>query len=111
MELSHAAPSSSSAWQRDRDSSPSATRAVEARGLTKLFGTNLAVDDIDLIVMEGEIFGVLGPNGAGKTTMLNMLATLLPIDGGEARIFGYDVRSRGPRREAADRRHWSVRVS
>ena len=89
------APSRSKAWQRDRDSSPSATRAVEARGLTKRFGTNLAVDDIDLIVMEGEIFGVLGPNGAGKTTMLNMLATLLPIDGGEARIFGYDVRAEG----------------
>ena len=69
--------------------------AVEARGLTKLFGTNRAVDAIDLTVMEGEIFGVLGPNGAGKTTMLNMLATLLPIDSGEARIFGYDVRSQG----------------
>jgi ABC-2 type transport system ATP-binding protein len=69
--------------------------AVEARGLTKLFGTNRAVDDIDLTVNEGEIFGVLGPNGAGKTTMLNMLATLLPIDGGEARIFGHDVRSEG----------------
>jgi ABC-2 type transport system ATP-binding protein len=69
--------------------------AVEARGLTKLFGTNRAVDDIDLTVMEGEIFGVLGPNGAGKTTMLNMLATLLPIDSGVARIFGYDVASQG----------------
>ena len=65
--------------------------AVEARGLTKRFGTNRAVDGIDLTVTEGEIFGVLGPNGAGKTTMLNMLATLLPIDGGEATIFGYDV--------------------
>ena len=71
------------------------TPAVEARGLTKTFGANRAVDDIDLTVMEGEIFGVLGPNGAGKTTMLNMLATLLPIDGGEARIFGHDVRSEG----------------
>ena len=36
----------------------------------------------------GEVFGVLGPNGAGKTTMLKMLATLLPIDGGHARVFG-----------------------
>ena len=71
------------------------TPAVEARGLTKTFGANRAVDGIDLTVMEGEIFGVLGPNGAGKTTMLNMLATLLPIDGGEARIFGHDVRSEG----------------
>ena len=87
--------SSTSAEGAGRDSSPSGSVAVEARGLTKLFGTNRAVDTIDLTVMEGEIFGVLGPNGAGKTTMLNMLATLLPIDSGEARIFGYDVRSQG----------------
>jgi ABC-2 type transport system ATP-binding protein len=87
--------SSTSADQPGPDSAPSGTPAVEARGLTKLFGTNRAVDAVDLTVTEGEIFGVLGPNGAGKTTMLNMLATLLPIDGGEARIFGYDVRSQG----------------
>jgi ABC-2 type transport system ATP-binding protein len=80
---------------RSNGNSPSAIPAVEARSLTKRFATNLAVDNIDLTVMEGEIFGVLGPNGAGKTTVLNMLATLLPIDGGEARIFGYDVRSQG----------------
>jgi ABC-2 type transport system ATP-binding protein len=79
----------------DGGAAPPGTFAVEARGLTKLFGSNRAVDGIDLTVTEGEIFGVLGPNGAGKTTMLNMLATLLPIDGGEARIFGYDVRSQG----------------
>ena len=87
--------SSTSAEQAGRDSSLSASFAVEALGLTKLFGMNRAVDAVDLTVMRGEIFGVLGPNGAGKTTMLNMLATLLPIDGGEARIFGYDVRSEG----------------
>src|SRR5664279_5295707 len=79
----------------ESDGSPSVIPAVEARGLTKTFGTNRAVDDIDLTVMEGEIFGVLGPNGAGKTTVLNMLATLLPIDSGEARIFGYDVGREG----------------
>ena len=77
------------------DSSLLGTVAVEARGLTKIFGTNRAVDAVDLTVMEGEVFGVLGPNGAGKTTMLNMLTTLLPIDGGEAKIFGYDVRREG----------------
>jgi ABC-2 type transport system ATP-binding protein len=71
------------------------TLAVEARGLTKTFGTTRAVDRIDLTVNKGEIFGVLGPNGAGKTTMLNMLATLLPIDSGEARVFGHDVRIEG----------------
>ncbi len=87
--------SSISTDQAGRDRSLSASVAVEARGLTKLFGTNRAVDDVDLTVMEGEVFGVLGPNGAGKTTMLNMLATLLPIDTGEATVFGYDVRSQG----------------
>ena len=66
--------------------------AVSARGLVKDFGDNRAVDGIDLDVRRGEIFGVLGPNGAGKTTMLSMLATLLPIDGGEAQVFGLDVR-------------------
>jgi ABC-2 type transport system ATP-binding protein len=76
-------------------SSPSITPAVDAHGLTKTFGTNRAVDGIDLTVKEGEIVGVLGPNGAGKTTMLQMLATLLPIDSGEAWIFGHDVRSEG----------------
>jgi ABC-2 type transport system ATP-binding protein len=84
-----------SASQADSDRSGSGTAAVEARGLTKTFGTTCAVDHIDLTVMEGEIFGVLGPNGAGKTTVLNMLATLLPIDSGEVRIFGYDVRREG----------------
>ncbi|MFL6160088.1 MAG: ABC transporter ATP-binding protein, partial [Marmoricola sp.] len=66
--------------------------AVSATGLVKTFGDFTAVDGIDLEVRQGEIFGVLGPNGAGKTTMLKMLATLLPIDGGSAEIFGVDVR-------------------
>jgi ABC-2 type transport system ATP-binding protein len=72
-------------------SESNAVLAVDAHGLVKTFGTNRAVDGIDLSVREGEILGVLGPNGAGKTTMLQMLATLLPIDAGSARIFGYDV--------------------
>ncbi|MGO8723155.1 MAG: ATP-binding cassette domain-containing protein [Acidimicrobiales bacterium] len=92
---SQAEGSSTRAEQAGRDRSLSVSVAVEARGLTKLFGTNRAVDEVDLTVMEDEIFGVLGPNSAGKTTMLNMLATLLTIDGGQARIFGYDVRSEG----------------
>jgi ABC-2 type transport system ATP-binding protein len=68
-----------------------ATAAVDAAGLVKTFGQLRAVDGIDLQVHQGEIFGVLGPNGAGKTTALRMLATLLPIDAGQARIFGVDV--------------------
>ncbi|MBO0821335.1 MAG: ATP-binding cassette domain-containing protein [Nocardiopsaceae bacterium] len=67
--------------------------AVDAVGLVKAFGELRAVDGVDLRVGQGEIFGVLGPNGAGKTTMLRMLATLLRIDSGTARIFGVDVAS------------------
>ncbi|WP_395658678.1 ATP-binding cassette domain-containing protein [Nocardioides sp.] len=66
--------------------------AVAAAGLVKTFGEQRAVDGVDLEVRRGEVFGVLGPNGAGKTTTLQMLATLLPMDGGSARIFGVDVR-------------------
>jgi len=71
---------------------PTTDSAVHATGLIKNFGDFTAVAGIDLEVRQGEIFGVLGPNGAGKTTMLQMLATLLPIDGGNAEIFGVDVR-------------------
>ena len=74
-----------------------ATAAVDAAGLVKTFGQLRAVDGIDLHVRQGEILGVLGPNGAGKTTALRMLAILLPIDAGQARVFGVDV-SREPHR-------------
>jgi ABC-2 type transport system ATP-binding protein len=73
--------------------SPGDHLAVHASGLVKRFGAVTAVDGVDLAVRTGEVFGVLGPNGAGKTTMLRMLATLLPIDGGRARILGVDVTS------------------
>jgi ABC-2 type transport system ATP-binding protein len=65
---------------------------VEATGLVKTFGSNRAVDGVDLRVEAGTVYGVLGPNGAGKTTTISMLATLLRPDGGEARVFGHDVR-------------------
>jgi ABC-2 type transport system ATP-binding protein len=73
------------------------TTAVHATGLVKTFDGFRAVDGIDLEVCQGEIFGVLGPNGAGKTTTLKMLATLLPIDAGQAYVFGVDV-AREPHR-------------
>src|ERR1700739_2003126 len=67
------------------------TAAIDAVRLVKAFGPPRAVDGVDLKVRQGEIFGVLGPNGAGKTTTMKMLATLLPIDAGQARGFGVDV--------------------
>ncbi|MFD1175956.1 ATP-binding cassette domain-containing protein [Paenibacillus puldeungensis] len=65
--------------------------AIEAQGLVKIYGSNRAVDGVDLKVGTGSIYGVLGPNGAGKTTTIRMLATLLRPDAGSARIFGHDV--------------------
>jgi ABC-2 type transport system ATP-binding protein len=68
---------------------------IKTKNLQKSFTvkkqTVKAVDGVDLEVEAGEIFGFLGPNGAGKTTTLRMLATLLPIGGGEATVAGYDV--------------------
>ncbi|WP_062517375.1 ATP-binding cassette domain-containing protein [Demequina gelatinilytica] len=65
--------------------------AIEAQGLVKTFGAQRAVDRLDLQVPVGTVYGVLGPNGAGKTTTIRMLATLLPLDGGTASVFGHDV--------------------
>ena len=56
--------------------------AIEAQGLTKLFGDVRAVDGLDLRVPVGTVFSLLGPNGSGKTTTVRMLATLLKPDGG-----------------------------
>ncbi len=65
--------------------------AIEAKGLTKVFGDLVAVDHVSFEVREGEIFGFLGPNGAGKTTTINMLITLLRPTEGEAWVAGFSV--------------------
>ncbi|MGH2826156.1 MAG: ATP-binding cassette domain-containing protein [Actinomycetota bacterium] len=65
--------------------------AIEATGLVKVFGETRAVDEIDLAVRSGSVYGVLGPNGAGKTTAIKMLATLLRPDAGSATVFGHDI--------------------
>ena len=65
--------------------------AVEARRLTKYFGSFKAVDGIDLVVREGEIFGLLGPNGAGKTTTIRMILGLIKPSSGWVKVFGIDV--------------------
>jgi len=68
-----------------------ATDAIEATGLVKRFGKTTALAGVDLAARQGRVLGVLGPNGAGKTTAVRVLATLLRPDGGQARVFGYDV--------------------
>ena len=64
---------------------------VEVNDLRKSFGSVVALGGIELAVPEGHVVGLLGPNGAGKTTLVRILSTLLPPDGGEARIAGFDV--------------------
>jgi len=65
---------------------------VEIQGLTKVFNGRKAVDDINLTIEKGEIFGLLGPNGAGKTTTIAMLSTILPPTKGTATVDGCDIR-------------------
>ncbi|MBF5083070.1 ABC transporter ATP-binding protein [Quadrisphaera sp. INWT6] len=67
---------------------PAAPPAVRARGLTKRFGQRAAVDDLDLDVAEGTVYGLLGPNGAGKTTFMRMLFGLVGADAGTLEVFG-----------------------
>jgi ABC-2 type transport system ATP-binding protein len=64
------------------------TAPVEARRLTKRYGSLTAVDSLDLRVQAGEVYGFLGPNGAGKTTTLRMLLGLIRPTSGEVRLFG-----------------------
>ena len=64
---------------------------VEAEGLTRTFGSLIAIDHVSFEVGEGEIFGLLGPNGAGKTTTIRILACLISPSEGSARVGGYDI--------------------
>src|SRR3989440_8138631 len=66
-----------------------AMACIEARGLRKAFGTNIAVDGLDLRIEEGRIVGLIGPNGAGKTTALNAILGLTPYQG-ELYVLGRD---------------------
>ncbi|MGE3865765.1 MAG: ABC transporter ATP-binding protein [Hyphomonadaceae bacterium] len=65
---------------------------IDVRGLTKRFAGKLAVENFDLQVGRGAIYGFLGPNGSGKTTTIRMVCGLLTPDAGEGRVLGYDVR-------------------
>jgi ABC-2 type transport system ATP-binding protein len=70
---------------------------IEARALVKRYGEITAVDDVDLTVEAGDVYGYLGPNGAGKTTSLRMLLGLIRPTSGSARLFGRDPLLEGAR--------------
>ena len=65
--------------------------AVETHGLTKRFGENIAVNDVELLVPRGCAFGYLGPNGAGKTTLIRVLLGLTHADAGAMFLLGHAV--------------------
>jgi ABC-2 type transport system ATP-binding protein len=64
---------------------------LETEGLTRSFGTLVAVDKLNIAVEAGEVFGLLGPNGAGKSTVIKVLTTLIPPSAGRASVCGFDV--------------------
>jgi ABC-2 type transport system ATP-binding protein len=76
------------------DADEAAAAAVRTDGLTKRYGDALAVDDLDLTVDRGTVYGFLGPNGAGKTTTMRMLVSLTEPTAGEAWVAGVPVTDR-----------------
>jgi ABC-2 type transport system ATP-binding protein len=69
------------------------TPAVEIANLSFSYGERTALSDLNFSIARGEIFGLLGPNGGGKTTLFKLISTLVPLQQGDARILGFDLRS------------------
>ena len=72
---------------------PETEYLIETRGLSRRFGSQIAVSDLNLLVPKAGVYGFLGPNGAGKTTAIRMLLGLIRPDGGEVRLFGQPLKS------------------
>jgi ABC-type multidrug transport system ATPase subunit len=66
---------------------------LETRGLNKTFGKRKVIDNLNLKVEQGDIYGFLGPNGSGKTTTIRMMLGLIHPDSGEVKIDGYDLKT------------------
>ena len=70
---------------------------IEMKKLTKKYGHETAIHDVDLHVRKGRIYGLLGRNGAGKTTIMKAVLGLIPIDSGEVKVFGERIEERKER--------------
>lgn len=68
--------------------------SISVSGLTKIYDTQRAVDNISFDIMKGEIVGFLGPNGAGKSTTMKIITTYLPATSGKATVCGFDVQDK-----------------
>ena len=75
---------------------------IETHGLTRRFGSKMAVNDLNLLVPTAGVYGFLGPNGAGKTTAIRMLLGLIKPDAGEISLFGVALKAN---RRSLMRRH------
>ena len=69
--------------------------ALEMKSLSKRYGSQLAIDGVDLHVDDGAIFGYLGPNGAGKTTTIRIIMGFIRADSGSLKIFGKEAGRHG----------------
>jgi ABC-2 type transport system ATP-binding protein len=69
---------------------------IETQKLTKYYGKTRGIEDLDMAVAEGEIYGFIGPNGAGKSTTIRTLLGLIHPTGGAATVFGKDITTSGP---------------
>lgn len=66
-------------------------KAIETQGLTKYYGKARGIENVDLVVEEGEFYGFIGPNGAGKSTTIRTLLGLIKKSGGSAQVLGMDI--------------------
>ncbi len=73
---------------------------IELKGVSKSFGGNIILDEVDLTIYRGEALGVIGPSGTGKSTILRIIAGLTPSDGGEIYVQGQ--KRKGLIEDAAD---------
>jgi len=71
-------------------------QVIETRNLTMYYGKHRGIEDVNLSIQPGEVFGFLGPNGAGKTTTLRVLLDVIRPTSGQAFVFGLDCRQHGP---------------